>query len=187
MEKGHNPTPDNPHRRKLRRVEIPGQARFLTFSCYHRLPLLNHDKIRDLFLNRLSAVCTTEQVRLLGWVLMPEHVHLVVFPDGQPDFERFCHALKRPVAEAVLRRWKALQASILKRIEHGTGHRFWQTGGGYDRNLVTPQDVREKIQYLHNNPVRRGIVEIATDYHWSSARWYAELPDAKLPCAQFPW
>jgi hypothetical protein len=91
------------------------------------------------------------------------------------------------VAEAVLRRWKALRASILQRIEHGAGYRFWQTGGGYDRSLITPEDVREKIEYLHNNPVRRGIVATATDYEWSSARWYAGLPDAKIPCGEFPW
>ena len=151
---------DPPHRRHLRRKEIAGHARFLTFSCYRRLPLLNHDKIRGLFVDRLAAVCAVEHVRLLGWVVMPEHVHLVVFPDGEPDFRRFCHALKRPVAEAVLRRWKKLEAPILKKIAHGPGYRFWQTGGGYDRNLLSPDAVREKIQYIHDNPVRRGLAQV---------------------------
>ena len=177
-----------PHRRKMRRIERRGHARFLTFSCYHRLPLLNHDVIRERFLARLAEVCESERVRLLGWVLMPEHAHLVVFPeDAEPDLGRFCHSLKRPVAEAVLHRWKQLRAPILARIRHGNGYRYWQTGGGYDRNLISPDAVRKKIEYVHENPVRRGLAATAIDYVWSSARWYAGLPDAKLPCGPLPW
>ena len=174
------------HRRRLRRVAQAGHARFLTFSCHRRLPLLDHDGIRGLFVDRLAKVCASEQVRLLGWVIMPEHVHLLVFPETEPDIERFSHTLKRPVAEAVLRRWKGLDAPILRRIVHGTGYRFWQTGGGYDRNLFNPEALREKVQYMHDNPVRRGLVKAATDYAWSSARWYAGVPDAKLPCGELP-
>ena len=178
---------EEPHRRRLHRVEGIGQARFLTFSCHRRLPLLDHEGIRGLFLARLAKVCASEQVRLLAWVIMPEHVHLMAFPESEPDIKLFTHALKRPVAEAVLRRWKELAVPILQRIIHGTGHRFWQTGGGYDRNLFNPDAVRGKIRYIHDNPIRRGIVMTATDYPWSSARGYAGLPDAKLPCGELPW
>jgi putative transposase len=87
----------------MRRFELDGHARFLTFSCYQRLPLLNHDGIRQLFLDRLAKLLAEQQVRLLGWVLMPEHAHLIVFPEADPDMRRFTHSLKRPVAEAVLR------------------------------------------------------------------------------------
>jgi putative transposase len=92
-----------PHRRKLRRVEQKAHARFLIFSCYHQLPLLDHDAIRSLFLERLQAVNREHGVRLLAWVIMPEHVHLLVFPEGWPDITRITHTFKRPFAEAVLR------------------------------------------------------------------------------------
>jgi len=49
-------------------------------------------------------------------------------------------------------------------------YRFWQPGGGYDRNLRSVRDVREKIQYIHENPVRRSLVDKAEDGAWSSAR-----------------
>jgi putative transposase len=48
------------------------------------------------------------------------------------------------------------------------GYRFWQRGGGYDRNLRTTRDIHEKIQYIHNNPVRRGLVDRPGDWAWSS-------------------
>ena len=178
---------NEPHRRKLRRFNQPGHARFLTFSCYQRIPLLNHDGIRELFLRCLASTCVDVRVLLLAWVLMPEHAHLLVYPQGDPDMGTFEHALKRPFAEAVIRRWKELNAPILRRIAHGNGHRFWQTGGGYDRNLVSAGAIRQKIQYIHDNPVRRGLTTVATDYAWSSAQFYAGQPDAKLPCDPIPW
>jgi putative transposase len=174
------------YRRRMRRFDIEAHARFLTFSCYKRLPLFQNDAIKRLFVDRLSQSMATHQLHLLGWVLMPEHFHLIVFPSGKSDIGRFTHNLKRPFAEAVLKRWKELNAPILKHIAHGTGHRFWQTGGGYDRNLTSSDELRNKLEYMHNNPVKRSLVSTAIDYPWSSARWYAGLPDALLPCAPIP-
>ena len=54
-----------------------------------------------------------------------------------------------------------------------THHRFWQRGGGYDRNLVAPRTVHTQIEYIHRNPVRRGLCAKPEDWHWSSAADYA--------------
>jgi putative transposase len=51
-------------------------------------------------------------------------------------------------------------------------YRFWQRGGGYDRNAIEPATLRMMIEYIHNNPVGRGLVEHPTDWLWSSARFY---------------
>jgi putative transposase len=59
-------------------------------------------------------------------------------------------------------------------------HRFWQPGGGYDRNITSTEALRAVIEYIHANPVRRGLVARAEDWEWSSARWYAGLRPAKL-------
>lgn len=52
-------------------------------------------------------------------------------------------------------------------------YRFWQRGGGYDRNLRSVRDVHEKIAYVHNNPVRRGLVDLTLNWKWSSAAAWA--------------
>jgi len=176
-----------PRQRLFHRWEVPASVRFLTFSCFRRLPLLHHDGIKTVFVERLTEVCRAEQVRLLAWVVMPEHVHLLVYPIGEPNMTHFTHSLKRPVAERVLRRWKDLDAPILGRVKSGQGHRFWQTGGGYDRNLVDRDAVVDKISYIHGNPVRRKLVAVPTDYLWSSARWYEGLPDCPIACGPPPW
>ena len=59
-------------------------------------------------------------------------------------------------------------------------HRFWQPGGGYDRNITSTLALRAAIEYIHANPVRRGLVARAEDWEWSSARWYAGLRPVKL-------
>jgi putative transposase len=52
-------------------------------------------------------------------------------------------------------------------------YRFWQRGGGYDRNMTTPEIIRASIEYMHQNPMRRKLVEAVTDWKWSSAGFYA--------------
>ena len=60
------------------------------------------------------------------------------------------------------------------------GYRFWQRGGGYDRNLRSVADVYEKIDYVHCNPVRRGLVARAEDWRWSSARIWRDGDDGTI-------
>jgi putative transposase len=59
-------------------------------------------------------------------------------------------------------------------------HRFWQPGGGYDRNIMSIEALRSMVDYIHANPVRRGLVARAEDWEWSSARWYAGPGPVKL-------
>ena len=59
-------------------------------------------------------------------------------------------------------------------------YRLWQRGGGYDRNVVEPATVYHQIDYIHNNPVRRGLCENSEDWPWSSAAQYAGLRSGPL-------
>jgi putative transposase len=59
-------------------------------------------------------------------------------------------------------------------------HRFWQPGGGYDRNITSSETLLAMIEYIHANPVRRGLVARMEDWEWSSARWYAGIRPVKI-------
>ena len=165
--------------KRMRRWEVR-QPRFLTFSCYQRLPLLGRAEWRDAFVESLGAARDRLGFRLIAWVVMPEHVHLIVVP-GERPIPDVLRAIKQPVAQRAIRRWKEKDAKVLRRIEVGEGrHRYWQAGGGFDRNLRDQDDLAEKVAYVHHNPVKRGLVERATDWRWSSARWYAGERDGVL-------
>ncbi|TVQ31373.1 MAG: hypothetical protein EA376_09685 [Phycisphaeraceae bacterium] len=161
-------------RRHRVRCEAPGEHRFLTFSCHQRLPLFSNDQIKTAFALRLAELSIEQTQRLVAWVIMPEHVHLLLLPRlPEISVDRFLYRLKRPFAYEILERWRELDAPILPRITDADGrHRFWLRGGGYDRNIYTQKEFEEKFDYIHDNPVRRGLVDRPTDWKWSSARWY---------------
>jgi len=116
---------------------------------------------------------------------MPEHVHVLVYPGDIPEqISAFLQALKEPVARKAIRYLKEQSPKWLARITVHEGRRarrrFWQPGGGYDRNITSTKALRAMIDYIHANPVRRGLVARAEDWEWSSARWYAGLRPVKL-------
>ena len=180
--------PTTPARRHAARHERTNHARFLTFSCYHRLPLFSNRRIRDLFAEHLRAVRDRFGCHLYAWVVMSEHVHLLLWPRLPEDpVSKVLYTLKRGFASRVLTRWRELGARILSDLEAADNSvRFWQRGGGYDRNVFSREEFDEKLRYIHNNPVTRGLVERAEDWAWSSARWYAGGRDAPVEIDPLP-
>jgi putative transposase len=163
-----------PIRKRLRRREATGQARFLTFSCHHRLPLFASAPIREVFVDALTAARAAHKFRLYAWVLMPEHAHLLICPhDDSADIPSILRSIKQPVAQRTVQRWRELNARILSRLAVSDGRtRFWQVGGGFDRNVRDDDEFLRELQYIHSNPVKRGLVLRPGDWMWSSARWY---------------
>jgi len=174
------------HRKTCKRYDIEGQAHCLTFSCFRRQPFLSRPRCCQWLAEAIEAGRTSRLYDLLGFVFMPEHVHVVVLPRPEVRISRILVAMKAPVAKrAVL--WIRANApdslmSMEDRQPNGQCHyRFWQRGGGYDRNLRTTEDVREKIRYIHANPIRRGLVATADDWHWSSYRAWQTGEDVPIP------
>jgi len=92
--------------------------------------------------------------------------------------DKLLFAIKRPFSFRVKRRIASTDGPLLNRLTvrqrpGKTTFHFWQEGPGYDRNIRTEKVLESSIDYIHLNPVRRGLVERATDYRWSSARWHA--------------
>lgn len=167
-----------------------GHAHFVTFSCRNRWPLLAQDRSRRWVLDAMQRVRAEHDVALWAYVVMPEHVHILLCP-RRPRYEMrtILAALKRPVA-AVARahllhtgqaRWlERLTVTYPSRVVF----RFWQPGGGYDHNVFRAKTLPAIIDYIHANPVRRGLVESPTQWVWSSARFWAGCPDALLAMDQ---
>jgi putative transposase len=170
------------HRKQMKRREVPYGARFITFSCEKRLPLLGRAQIRDVLVQHLGAARDRFGFELFAWVVMPEHVHLLARPREVP-LGKALLALKLGVANTVLHRWRALDVPILARITRPNGgYRFWQRGGGFDRNVRGPDEFRRNVRYIHRNPVDRGLVGQPEDWRWSSARWWLHIGEPLLAC-----
>ena len=116
---------------------------------------------------------------------MPEHVHLVVYPESDDSrIERLLKAVKQPFSNRIKRLLLDAGSPLLDELTvrerpGKMSFRFWQEGPGYDRNLKTPRIVLASIDYLHSNPVRRGLVGRGIDWRWSSCRFYHEEAASK--------
>jgi putative transposase len=130
-------------------------------------------------LNNALRIC---QLNLAAFVFMPEHVHLIVYPKNpaKPQISRFLKALKQPFSQQVRNRLIGEQDPLIRRliITRRSGKaefHFWQQGPGYDRNLNTVNAVLAAIDYVHLNPVRRGLCARPEDWLWSSAKFYSDV------------
>jgi putative transposase len=158
--------------RKLKRYYGAGHLHFITFSCYRRQPILGTAKRRDLFLTVLEQVRRRYQFVITGYVVMPEHVHLLIGEPQTKNPSTVMQALKLGFARRVLaqarRRRNPAQARL---FDHAPQH-IWQKRF-YDFNVWTEHKRIEKLRYMHENPVKRGLVASAELWDWSSFRYYA--------------
>jgi len=139
---------------RLHRYQSLGQHHFITFSCYDRLPYLQSPEAKAVFQAVLESTRKLYDFQIAGYVIMPEHVHLLL---SEPTLKPLSTAL------AVLKR------SVSHRLPHKP---FWLTRY-YDFNVSENDKMVEKLRYIHRNPVTRGLVAASEDYPWSSFRSYA--------------
>lgn len=136
---------------RLIRYQQAGDFHFLTFSCYGRLPYLANAASRDLFERVLEETRRRYVFHVFGYVVMPEHVHLLVSEPKRGTLERAIQALKTSVSKQSSQR------------------PFWLPRY-YDFNVHSEDKRREKLRYMHRNPVARGLAARPEDWRWSSFR-----------------
>jgi putative transposase len=162
------------HRKRCQRHKESFHAHYLTFSCFRRQPFFASPTACQWFLHTLDSDRRAAGFDLWAFVIMPEHVHLVISPGEQYSISRILWRIKKPFADRMLARVREEHPAFLSRMStrraDRTVHRFWQPGGGYDHNLWTPSRFHEKIHYVHANPVRRQLVPRPEAWPWSSYR-----------------
>jgi putative transposase len=173
------------HRKMCKRWDDRWEAHFVTFSCFRRQPFFLGRQSPGWLLDSLSAARERGLFELWAYVIMPEHVHLVILPAEGVAIRTILYDVKRPVGMRCIKWVKANSPQFLEKMSIAraggkTTHRFWQFGGGYDRNLRSAHDVHEKINYCHDNPVVRELVAKAEDWPWSSARAWSEGVDVPI-------
>jgi putative transposase len=141
----------------LVRYQKCGVFHFLTFSCYRRQPLLGNTTAYGVFEHELEAVRQRYGFVVAGYVLMPEHVHLLV---GEPRRSSLSVALQ------------VLKQQTSRKLKGRGTAQFWQRRY-YDFNVWSEEKRVEKLRYMHRNPVVRGLVAKPEDRPWSTFRHYA--------------
>jgi len=164
---------DSGHRKQCKRFNDPGHAHFLTFSCFRRQPFFSGDVAPKWFLEGVDHARKKVGFHLWAYVIMPDHAHLVIWPGETYSISRILWWLKTPFSHRILTHVRENHPKFLPRMtcdatDGRSTHHFWLPGGGYDRNLWAAERIHEKIRYLHENPIRRGLVRKPEDWIWSS-------------------
>ena len=163
-------------RTPLRRFYGRGDLHFITFSCYRRRANLGTRRARDRFLRILDELRCRYRFRLFGYVVMPEHVHLLISEPERGTPSSVLQVLKQRVSRALRRKRPkraAGQLSLRFISEEPEARAFWQRRF-YDFNVWSTKKVLEKLEYMHENPVKRKLVMHAKDWPWSSWSHYAK-------------
>jgi len=152
---------------------------YITLVANHRLPVFRTDKMRELMCKFIDEARASAGFLLFAYVVMLDHLHLLTSrPSTTSDVLRVVKGL---TARRVIDYLKENNyASSLKKLEHQVRDKnykysLWQT----EKNVLpifSEKLFMEKLNYIHQNPVRAGLVERAIDYRWSSARIWAGCP-----------
>ena len=140
----------------LERFHQSGQTHFVTFCCYHRQAGFLTADAKRTFELAVERVRRSFGLCIYGYVVMPEHVHLLL---SEPQRETLAHAIK------------SLKQGVSRRLI-GKGQHFWQKRY-YDFNIRNHQQFVEKLRYIHRNPVESGLCEAPEHWEWSSFCHYA--------------
>jgi putative transposase len=160
--------------KRLKRYYGYGHLHFLTFSCYRRLPLLGKPDERTEFVRALGKIRQRHGFPLVGYVVMPEHVHLLIGETPRVTPSKVLAALKQVVARELLPRHQSLRSESWPpgpRRNAPALPRFWEPRF-HDFNVYSAAKRREKLDYIHANPVKRGLVEDPAAWLWSSYSFY---------------
>ena len=177
-------------RKIIRHYNIPGHAHFLTFTCYKELPLLTRERTKCWLIEAIIKTKEKYKYAIWAYVIMPEHVHLLIYPLAESyNISLFLKTLKQSVARKAKHYLQENNPNWLDKLTVKRGSRkvfrFWQSGPGYDRNINSKDELFEKINYIYNNPVKKGLASSPQEWRWSSAGWYNGERDVTLAIDDF--
>jgi len=153
-------------------------AHFVTFSCYHRRRLLDNDAARKITLGVLNRQLLKHDARLIGFVLMPDHVHAILWFSEIGLLPSFMKVWKQQSSRAIRSNVMPRLASYAATVTDDDP--FWQRRY-YAFQIYEPHKLQEKLDYMHLNPVRAGLVNLAVEWLWSSAPYYVSGRTVGVP------
>jgi len=160
---------------ELRHYDDLNTVRFITFSCHNRMKLLIDDNAKLIFVKALDKLRMKYSFKLYAYVVMPNHVHLLIYPCEGTLIGRVIGELKSLSAREILNYFRTTSNRILKELKvirrNEERFVFWQKRC-FDHNCRDHDSIITKIEYCHKNPVTRGLAAKPEDWTWSSYSHY---------------
>jgi REP element-mobilizing transposase RayT len=162
----------------LPRFQIEGHIYYITSVIYNRLPIFTRPSFIIPLLDSLNFYRYQQEFKLLGYVVMPDHIHLIIWPHGTSTVSDIMRDYKTFTSKRIIR--QARVENITEWITafeqagqetNRSNNKVWQDSY-WDENVYTERFLRQKLNYIHRNPFRSDLVKRPADYPYSSYRNY---------------
>jgi putative transposase len=163
---------------KRRLYDAEKHIHFVTFSCYKRRTYLKPDRAKRIVIGQLGIRLRKHDGLCLGFVVMNDHVHAMVWFPETEQLSSFMNKWKEQSSREIKQMFRNHFANYWSRVDDSDP--IWQARY-YGFNVWSRSKAEEKLDYMHMNPVRAGLVQRAVEWTWSSARWYVEGKSVGLP------
>lgn len=161
-----------------KRYRIEGSIFYITSNIYNRLNIFTRPSFIVPIIDSLNYYRYQYACKLIGYVIMPNHIHLLIWPTLEKVVTDFMRDFKRFTSGRITRQAKVEgKADWVKSFEEaGTEteraeYKVWQDSF-WEQTIYTEEFLRQKLNYIHLNPVRAGIVTKVEEYPYSSYRNY---------------
>ena len=162
------------------RIHIPDQAHFITCTIVEWLPIFTTAPCCDIIVNSLAYGREHKALHIYAWVILDNHFHAIV---AGAELSRTIADLKKFTAHALLaqlkeegREWLLNQLEYFcARHKRSSTHQVWQEGA-HPQAIPSDEIMLQKLDYVHNNPVKRGL--LASPEHWRYSSAHEWLPGA---------
>jgi len=177
--------------KKCKRYNISGHAHELTFSCHGNRKFLLSDRTCQWLTESIERARKKHNFSLWAYVFMPDHVHLLIYPmNEQYGISAILKEIKTDTARKAVKYLRENNPSGLAQLSTGQKYRkyrFWQKGGGYDRNITKESTLTDCVRYIHNNPVRNGLVDEPDKWYYSSYNCWMNGVDEPIRIDKQTW
>jgi putative transposase len=149
-------------------------AEFMTGTCLEWKPLIESDSSKEIIIDSLRFLSRESRVCINGFVLMSNHFHLIWQVMGDYERKNVQRDFMKYTAQKILDKLIKADSPIVKQLHVQAADRkyqFWERNS-LSISLTTERFMLQKLNYIHNNPVRAGLCRYPEDYRYSSARFY---------------
>jgi putative transposase len=168
------------------RITLPELPHFVTSTVVEWLPVFTSGDYCDILVRSLLHCRENKGLKIHAWVILDNHFHAIL---AGPEVARTIADLKKFTAHEILRQleidgrdWLLNQLRFY-RAKHkwASEHQVWQEGV-HPQSILSDKIMFQKLEYLHNNPVKRGLVAAPEDWRYSSAHEWAAGADPLFRC-----
>lgn len=167
-----------PHGDNVKHIYLEGYIYYITINIQNRLNLFVRQSFVILHHDSLNYYRYKQAYKILGYVIMSDHIHLLIWPYGKATVSDIMRDFKKFTAVRIIRQATVEQKrEWLTQFQHAgeeterSQNKVWQDDY-WDKLVFTEQFLRQKLNYIHRNPIRAGLVEDLNDYPYSSYHNY---------------